>query len=169
MTLAAILTIIAIFLGPILSVQIAQYLDRRRWDRERKIRIFKNLMSTRSAGLAPQHIESLNMIDVEFDLKKHPEREVVSAWKLYHAHLQDRNYQKESWASRKADLLIDLLHAMAKVLDYDFDKAHIKNSSYYPHGYGEFEDDQYIIRKSTIDFLQGKRPMPIHITNKPES
>ncbi len=35
-------------------------------------------MSIRSATLAPQHIEALNMIDVEFDIKKQPEKEVVS-------------------------------------------------------------------------------------------
>jgi hypothetical protein len=126
-------------------------------------------MSNRSAMLVPQVVEALNMIDVEFDTKKLLEREVVSAWKLYLAHLADRNYPKESWASRKADLLIDLLHAMAKSLGYDFDKAHIKSSSYYPHGYGEFEDDQYIIRKRTIDLLQGKSSIPVHIVDKPKS
>ena len=77
------------------------------------------------------------MIDVEFLPKTSLEQDVLSAWKLYHAHLQDKNYPLESWAPRKADLLIDLLHVMGKALGYPFDKAHIKNSSYYPLGYGE--------------------------------
>ncbi len=58
---------------------------------------------------------------------------------------------------------------MAKSLNYDFDKAHIKSSSYYPHGYGELEDDQYIIRKRLVELLQGSRSIPVHIINTPES
>ena len=168
-TVTVILTIIAIILGPILSVQISQYLDRKRWDKERKLKVFKDLMSTRSANLSFQHIQGLNMIDVEFDPKVRLERDVVSAWKFYLAHLQDTNYPKETWESRRVDLLIDLLHIMAKSLDYNFDKAHIKNASYYPRSYGDLEDDQYVIRKGTIELLQGKRSMPIHIIDKPES
>lgn len=164
----SICTILAIIAGPILSIQISQYLSHKKILKERKLEIFKVLMATRSASLTPAHTQALNMIDVEFRQKVKLERDVISAWKLYHAHLQDQNYPKETWGSRKGDLLIDLLYAMAISLDYDFDKSQIKSLSYYPSGYGELEDDQYTLRKKAVELFKGKISIPIHIVNKTE-
>jgi len=169
-TVTDALTIAAIIIGPIVSVQISQALDRQRGDKERKLKLFKTLMSTRSVNLAPAHIEALNMIDVEFDTKKAQEKPVVEAWKVYLDHLNDKNYPKEAWGARRVDLQIDLLQKMAISLGYDFDKSHIRNTSYYPHGYGELEDDQYVLRKGTIELLQGNRPISVRvIENKEEN
>lgn len=162
----AILTILAIFLGPILAVQISQYLERNRWKRERKLNLFKDLMATRLTTLAPQHIQALNMIGVEFDPKASLDKDVIEAWKVYLDHLYDKNYPKETWESRRAELMIDLLQKMAKSLDYDFDKSHIKSTSYYPTGYGDIEDDQYLIRKGTVELLEGKRSLSVEIKDK---
>lgn len=161
----SILSIIAILISPLIAVQVTQYLDRKRQLGERKLNVFKTLMSTRSANLVPSHIQALNMIDVEFDIKKPLEKEVVEAWKIYLDHLNDKNYPTATWDSRRVELLIDLLHKMGKSLNYDFDKSHIKNTSYYPRGYGETEDDQYIIRKSFVNLLKGETPLPIRIVD----
>ena len=60
---------------------------------------------------------------------------------------------------------------MAKVLDYDydFDKTHIKNSSYSPRAHGETEDQQAALRAGLIEALEGKRFVPMSITNWPQS
>jgi hypothetical protein len=57
---------------------------------------------------------------------------------------------------------------MAIVLNYDFDKTHIKNSSYSPVAYGNIEDEQVAIRKGLVEILYGTRVIPIHITNCPK-
>lgn len=54
---------------------------------------------------------------------------------------------------------------MAIVLDYDFDKTHIKNSSYSPMAHGELEEQQAAIRKGMIEVLEGKRPIPLFVIN----
>lgn len=162
----SVCTIIAIIAGPILSIQISQYLNHKKSIKERKLEIFKTLMATRSAALTPEHTHALNMIDVEFRPKAKLEKDVISAWKLYHAHLQDRSYPAETWSSRKGELLIDLLYAMAISLDYDFDKSQIKSLSYYPDGYSDLENDQYIFRKKAIEILEGKSSIPINIVDK---
>ena len=57
---------LATFLGPILAVYASE--KRREWNdaRSRKVQIFRTLMATRAATLNPSHIESLNLVEVEF-------------------------------------------------------------------------------------------------------
>lgn len=64
--------------------------------------------------------------------------------------------------------MVELLYAMAKALDYEFDKTHIKNQAYFPEGYGDYELDQTVIRKSLVEILSGKRPLPIWVANMGE-
>ena len=69
MDLTDILTVAAIFLGPIVAVRLTRYLDDRKETRGRKIHIFKVLMATRGTALSPMHVEALNLIDLEFSAK----------------------------------------------------------------------------------------------------
>lgn len=73
----------------------------------------------------------------------------------------------DQWASKRDDLLTELLHKMAIILDYDFDRTHIKNSSYAPRGHFDTEAQQEAIRKSVIEVLDGKRPLPMVVANLP--
>ncbi len=57
----------AVFLGPIVAVQLTRYLDNKKEIRERKLWVFKTLMATRASALSPHHVEALNRIDLEFD------------------------------------------------------------------------------------------------------
>lgn len=126
-------------------------------------------MSTRASTLAPSHVEALNLIDIEFDAKKAKEKPVIDAWKLYHSHLNDQSYEdNEAWMKRTELLLVDLLHAMSICLGYPFDKAHIKNSSYYPRGHGEVEFDQHATRKALVEVLEGRKPLSVISWMAPE-
>ena len=140
-------TICAVLLSPLIAVQITEWIRRRQEARARKLQVFRTLMSTRAASLAPTHVEALNLIDIEFQVSVVEEKKVVDAWKLYHAHLSNLQYPQDQWPLRKAELLVDLLYEMAVCLGYAFDKAHITNSSYYPKGYGETEEEQHRLRR----------------------
>jgi hypothetical protein len=167
MDLTATLTIAAIFLGPIVAVRLTRYLDDKKEIRERKIRLFKILMATRGTALSPGHVEALNLIDLEFNPKKKKEKEVIEAWKMYLDHLGTQATSDEQWRIRRMDLFVDLLHRMANVLNYEFDKVHIKNSAYFPRGHGEIEDDQTAIRRGFRELLEMKRIIPMYVTNLP--
>jgi hypothetical protein len=167
MTLTDMLTILAILIGPIAAVQLTRYLDQQREVRERKMRIFKALMSTRASTLSPAHVEALNQIDLEFDLNNRKEREVIEAWRIYLDHLNSADMNPDQWAIRRVDLLVELLHKMATVLNFQFDKVHIKNSSYFPRGYGELEDDQHAIRRGLKRLLGGDLAIPMRIVGGP--
>lgn len=161
------LMITAVFLGPIVAVRLTRFLDNRKEQRDRKLQIFKTLMATRAYTISPQHVEALNRIDLEFSNKHKKERDVVYAWKSYLDLLGDKDMPREQWGIKRIELLVDLLHSMAKVLDYEFDKTHIKNSAYAPVAHGDIEDQQTAVRMGVIDILAGKRVIPMHITNLP--
>jgi hypothetical protein len=62
-----ILTIIALILGPILTVQVQKFIDRAKEGKNRRLWVFKTLMATRHATLSIDHVAALNRIDLEFD------------------------------------------------------------------------------------------------------
>ncbi len=167
MIIADWLMITAVFLGPIVAVRITRYLDNKKEIRERKLNIFKTLMATRQYTMSWDHVMTLNKIDLEFDNRNNKEKEVIEAWKEYLDLLGDKQLSRDQWATKRTELLVELLHKMAKVLNYEFDKTHIKNSSYSPVGHGRIEDEQQAMRKGLIEVLEGKRDIPMHITNLP--
>jgi hypothetical protein len=68
---------------------------------------------------------------------------------------------------KRVDLLVELLYAMGQCLDYDFDKTQIKNGTYSPVAHGRIEDEQQAIRAQTLELLEGKRVIPMYVTNFP--
>ncbi|MCU4370156.1 DUF6680 family protein [Acinetobacter courvalinii] len=165
MTIADWLMILAVLAGPIIAVRLTRYLDNKREIRDRKLKIFKTLMATRAYTVSWDHVVALNGIDLEFDGRNQKEKAVISAWKEYLDLLGDKNIPPEQWVVKRIDLLVELLHKMAQVLDYDFDKTHIKNSSYSPIAHGNLEEQQDAIRRGIIEVLEGKRFIPMHLTN----
>jgi hypothetical protein len=169
MTIADWLMISAVLLGPIIAVQLTRYLDNKKEERERKLQVFKTLMATRAYTISWDHVVALNRIDLEFDKDNKKEKAVIEAWKAYLDLLGDKSMTPEQWGIKRVDLLVELLHKMAQVLDYDFDKTHIKNSSYSPVAHGNIEDEQKALRVGLIEVLEGKRPIPMSVVNWPQN
>ncbi|MFN0118200.1 MAG: DUF6680 family protein [Elusimicrobiota bacterium] len=165
MTIADWVMVVAVLTGPLIAVQLTRYLDRKREIRERKLSIFQTLMATRSYTITWAHVEALNRIDLEFDKNEKKERAVLDSWKEYLDHLGQTQIPVEQWAIKRIDLLVEMLHRMATVLDYDFDKTHIKNSSYSPMAHGAIEEEFRLLRQGAIEILQGKRSLPIHVAD----
>lgn len=169
MTISDWLMILAVFSGPIVAVRLTRNLDNKKEIRGRKLDIFKTLMATRAYAVSWDHVQALNRIDLEFDKNNKKEKEVIEAWKGYLDLLGDQDLPREQWGTRRVDLLVELLHKMANVLEYDFDKTHIKNSSYSPLAHGDLETEQIALRKGLIEVLDGKRVIPMYVTNLPNN
>jgi hypothetical protein len=58
---------------------------------------------------------------------------------------------------------------MGKCLGYDFDKTQIKNGTYSPVGHGRIEEQQEAIRQGVVELMEGKRVIPMYVTNLPAS
>ena len=74
-----------------------------------------------------------------------------------------------AWSTRRVDLLVDMLYAMGKTLGYDFNKTQIKNGTYSPIAHGQTETEQGRIREMTVELLEGKRVLPMYVTNLPQA
>ena len=162
------LTVVALLAGPVIAIRVSEILAERKEIRERKLKIFRALMTTRATALSPLHVEALNMIDLEFNPRDKRDKPILLAWKVYLDHLNERGVAQDIWNSKRLDLFLDLLYAMAVRLGYDeFDKVHLKNASYIPEAHGMIESDQSAIRKGLADLLTGKVPLPMKITEIP--
>ena len=174
-----VVMIAAIILGPILSVHIQKIIEKLREKRNNRNNIFQTLMSTRGARLSFQHVQSLNMIDIEFygrkifgiRIQNSKEKAVTNAWKNYNDHLNSKypEEQIDAWVRKGDELLVKLLFHMSRSLGYDFDEVQLKRDCYTPIAHGDMEYQINEIRKGLSEIISGKKPFPIFLTNLPLS
>jgi len=171
-----IVVVIAIIVGPILAIQVQKFIERITLKRQAKEAIFKTLMSTRGTRLSLNHVQALNMIDLEFYGKQEKNKNVVDMWRLYLDQLStcprdieasDYNTKLDAWNAKSSDAFHDMLFVMATTLGYKFDKVLLKRGAYRPTGYGETENEQILIRRGLAHILLGSRSIPIHIVEAP--
>lgn len=162
-----LLTIIAIVSGPIIALQVQRKLDREREAQNRKLWVFKTLMSFRATALAPSFVQALNLIDVEFNGDNEKEKSVRNAWKVLLDHYVDLTRAKEpnsdTLTEKSTQLRANLLMAMGQCLDYDFDEVLVKKGSYYPTGLGDVEAEQHAIRRGVLNVLSGRGRIPVGV------
>ena len=163
MKLSEWIMIFAVLLGPVIAIQLTRYLDNKKEIRQRKLDLFRTLMATRAYNISWDHVSALNRIDLEFDSRIPEEKEVLNSWKSYLDLLGDKAITGEPWTIKRVDLFVELLHKMANVLDYDFDKTHIKNSAYSPVAHGNTESENNEIRTGIIKILKGETSFPIEV------
>ncbi len=169
MSTTDILMILASVASPLIAVQVTRYRDDRNEMRGRKLQVFKTLMATRAQTLSPAHVEALNRIDLEFSAKRKKEKAVIDVWQQYLDHLGNKALEAPVWQSKRVDLLVDLMHAMASALGYDFNKIQIKNGTYSPIAHGQMEEEQEAFRRMILELLEGKRVLPMFVTNLPNA
>jgi hypothetical protein len=160
--------VLATAVSPLIAVQVTRWLDDRNEERGRKRNVFKVLMATRATAIAPQHVEALNRIDLEFSPKRPSEKAVLDAWQQYLDHLSNTKMDTEAWGLRRVDLLVELLHVMGKAVGYEFNKTQIKNGIYLPTAHTRMEEEQERFRSMLLEILEGKRVVPMFVTNIPQ-
>ncbi len=163
------LTVVAIVAGPIVALQLQRSLDNRRAARDRKLYIFKTLMTYRVTTVAPAFVQALNLIDIEFAGNNAKEKAVREAWKVLLDHfidLREPNTKEKPVAltvDKSATLTTNLLKAMGTCLGYDFDEVHLKKGAYYPQFLVNVENEQHQLRRETLELLAGQRKLPIAV------
>jgi hypothetical protein len=169
--------IAAIIMGPILAVQAQRIVEIFREKRSRRMNIFKTLMSTRAERLHRDHIQSLNMIDIEFygknifgkRIQSKKEKAVTDAWKSYNAHLGEKNKYDtlDSWLKRGDELFTKLLFEISIALGYDFDEVQLKLNCYRPEAHNFIENIYFEILTGLEKILKGERSLPMEVTSFP--
>src|SRR5713226_2114640 len=163
MTLQIWIAIVAIITGPTSALLVGKYLEERRAKKNRKIRIYQDLMANRASRLSPPWVQALNGIETEF----YGDRKVIEAWRIVVDHFgapESSDPDKVGqWNDKLGDLLNDMLYEMGKSLGYHVNKVTLKRNAYYPKGWGEIELENHAVRKKFLELLDGKRKMPVAI------
>ncbi|PCI46228.1 MAG: hypothetical protein COB49_08855 [Alphaproteobacteria bacterium] len=178
MTIADSLMILSVLLAPLVALQVQKHLKVWEEKKERRVQIFKMLMSTRATRIDPSHVAALNMIDLEFK-----DDSVTEKWREYmdshvsspkspdaDASIEDqKKYDQElkNWSTTHDDKFINLLYEISKSLKYKFDKVHLKKSIYYPKGLSDIEIEQQMFRRAAISFLSGNHPVKMAVIDFP--
>jgi len=158
-----IIMTLAVLTGPIAAIQIQKWLEKHRENKTRKQDIFKTLMTTRITRVSIEHVQALNMIDIEFIEKKY--EKVIVAWRNYHDHLSNEDPKSSTWLQRSEDLFIELLFEMGTSVKYKFDRLMIKRTAYSPIAHGNSEYEIQTIRKGIASIFSGSAYFPVYITN----
>ena len=166
--------VLATVAGPILAVQAQKLVERTTERRNAKKRIFYTLMATRAARVAADHVQALNMIDLEFGKGRWgwwlaKDKEVIKRWRSYADHLgvqfADDPTALRSWVDRGDELFLDLLEAMAKALSYDFDRVQLKRGLYYPRAHSEAEQRREVFERALVRIVTGEDALPVRFSS----
>lgn len=154
--------VIATLLGPVLAVQVQKWVERGRAQSQRRITVFRTLMTTRGALLAPAHVEAINVIPIEFYGKRGRRLKIIEKWKEYIDHLY-KDPAEQSWISTRTRLLNELLAMIGSYIGYKFNSVEISRELYSPRGHATIESDQEIIRSGLAKVFKGELGFPMDV------
>jgi hypothetical protein len=152
-----------------MSENLSDKRSKREENLKRRMQVFRVLMATRSITLNFNHVEALNLVEVEF----YNDSKVMECWRQYRIHLDDQQYIKRdvaAWDKDRNKLLVDMLYEMSIVLGYTYVKSEIQKGVYYPSGYANTENEAAKTRTLWLEILEGKRQIPMKAevwTNQP--
>jgi hypothetical protein len=117
----------------------------------------ETLMRTRKAALSPDHVNALNLVEIDF----YGSKSVRAAHSELIRHFN--NYgNNPQWYERHRTLLAKLLSEMAAYLGYQIPQLEVFEGGYYPSGFAQAEELQQALRLGLIELLGGKRTLPVH-------
>ncbi|HEX2529806.1 MAG TPA: DUF6680 family protein, partial [Geminicoccus sp.] len=125
----------------------------------RRLAVFRILMATRKVGISQDHVNALNLVEVDF----YGCKQVETAWKEYKNHLNTRSTELAAWSEAKEQLLAKLLHSMASTLGFNIAAIDIFKGGYAPEGWQFRENQQHTISEYMIDLSAGRKAVPIFI------
>lgn len=154
--------VLATFFGPIAALLITFSRDWRAQKYNRRLHAFRVLMATRRIGISNDHVNALNLLEVDFYRCKR----VEAAWKSYLEHLNTRFPKDDQaaavqWGETKERRLAQLLFQMAKVLKFDISELDLFRGGYAPEGWAHKESRQNDLLDFFHDIHVGQKDFPI--------
>lgn len=162
--------------SPILAVLATRVVDAWRDSRARKNAVFVSLMSTRRAQLTPEHVQALNLIEIEFagsagvnaELKVYmnlmEERAPpLSRFEKDQAVISAYRQADEDLIRRRRRAFGSLVQALGKKLGRNVDRYDIIEGGYYPGGWAEAETLQLDNLRRINDILNWRDRLPVHL------
>jgi hypothetical protein len=152
--------VFATAVGPTAAIGISLWREAVKQKHDRRLEVFRTLMATRRVGLSPAHVNSLNLIEVDFYRCSN----VEVAWRAYKDHLYSGGPEDEVWQEIKERLLAKLLSEMGKVLRFKIDTLDIFKGGYAPKGWDHRDLRQLEAAEYLHNLTIGQGSLPIFIT-----
>jgi hypothetical protein len=114
-------------------------------------------MRTRGTPLAPDAVNALNAIPLEF----YGVPRIPDAYRAFISHINSPQNNPQAWADRRIDLLMDLVYKIAQKLGYNFDVPQLKAEFYNPQGPRTVEDEQTVIRQGMVNIMKGEAGLKV--------
>lgn len=153
--------VVATGLGPILAVAVTlgftYWRETAGAKNNRRLHDFRVLMATRKIGISPDHVNALNLIEVDYYGKS----KVIQAWKAYIDYLGGKGEENEAWHIQRNKLLAKLLFEMANVLGFSIQAIDIFEGGYAPVGWQRRDDRYNGMLDYFRDLSEGSKIVPI--------
>jgi hypothetical protein len=158
--------VLATAAGPIGAVALSLWREARSAARTRRLHVFRTLMSTRRLGISQEHVNALNLVEVDF----YKCRKVQEEWRAYKDHMFAGGPEDEAWQEKKERLLANLLYQMARRLRFNIPALEIFKGGYAPKGWLHLDLRRLATLEYVYDLAQGTRAVPIYIVgmNQPQ-
>ena len=167
MTANELLTIAAVFLGPITALWAQRELDKRRETRRKRQELFRIIWATRTfpQRLQYRHVEALNMVGIDFS--NNPS--VTDAWKEYLDKLNTKEPEEET---QKPQFYNDrdvkfhaLVFAISSSLGYKFTRLEVEKQFYTPQAHGTWAEQETVLRQGVVSLFKNESAFPIRIVS----
>ena len=133
MITSQVITIAAIFLGPISAVLVTLWIDARRQDKGKRVEILRRLITTRRFPADPTFVSAINLIPVEFNRN----RIVLDAYNEFieatNARLDGTN--DDSIIKRSQTKLTRLIYSISEDVGFKLRETDIETSAYASDGW----------------------------------
>src|SRR3712207_368139 len=119
-------------LGPVFAVIITIWRQNADAAYGRRLHVFRTLIATRRMGTSPEHVNALNLVEVDF----YRRQKVETAWKFYKDYLFDNSRpEDDAWREKKEKLLANMLYQTAILLGFRLPALEIFKGGYAPSGW----------------------------------
>ncbi|MEI4233077.1 DUF6680 family protein [Roseovarius sp. D22-M7] len=162
------ITTAAIVLGPVVAVIITFLLQKRSDLRQRKLFVFRSLMTTRKTPLSPERVQALNLVEVEFHKEKNVLDKFERLLRTYNDQVRWRSDDTEirnEVIKEVDDRTAELLREMGSVLGYRLENLDLLRGGYYPEAFSTLEKQQEEIREFLVGLNKGIRHLPTAVVD----
>ena len=123
----------------------------------RRLYVFRTLMATRRLAISADHVNALNMVEVDFYKCPNVEKE----WKGYKDHLNKPPPEDDKWREDKEKLLANLLFEIAAVLHFNIPAMEIFKGGYAPGGWAHRDQRSTGALEYIHELSAGTKQLPI--------
>lgn len=156
-----IVTVVALFLGPLLAVTTQLWFEKRRGKRNQKLWVFSNLMANRRFILAVDFIRALNLTDVVF----YDNQKIQERYKKVLSQMLRPEWEQvpipDIVQEQARDSIAELLAEMAIDLKFSYDHTQIKECAYSPKLLFLKEELSLTIQQRLAAVLKGEEALPV--------